>query len=197
LNDVELIFKPMSGVQIDRIAERLVAKYQSEVLLGKAPFDIEDFVEFELENLAGINYDPSGILPPGIYGVTDCKERKLWISQDLVEDETSEKFFRSTLAHETGHSILHAPDLIRAGKQQVFEQRKGENKAQLYRRSNLPVYRNPEWQAYRFAGALLMPTKPFEKMVSEGATTHELSEIFNVNPAFVRARLKSLGLCQN
>lgn len=197
MNDVELIFKPMSGQKIDRMAESVIARFQPEVLSGKAAFDIEAFVELELEDLTGINYDLSEVLPPGIYGVTDCKERKLWIRRDLVEDENKERFFRSTLAHEVGHSILHAPDLIRAGKQEIFEQGNSDNGARLYRKSNLPVYRNPEWQAYRYAGALLMPTNPFKKMVYEGASVQELAVFFNVNPAFVRNRLKSLKIVKN
>ncbi len=46
---------------------------------------------------------------------------------------------RFTLCHEIGHYFLHQPNSI------------------SFARGNIPVYRDPEWQANTFAGELMAP----------------------------------------
>ncbi|WP_027714915.1 ImmA/IrrE family metallo-endopeptidase [Desulfuromonas sp. TF] len=185
------VFLKMSGAQIEQIAGGIIKAIQPKVFTGSENFDIEHFVDVRLEDLTGIQPDYSR-LPPEIYGYTDPEQQKMVIQADLAEDDDSERFLRSTLAHETGHCILHVPILRQAQKYHIFKQEKG---AHLYRKeSGLPLYQNPEWQAWRFAGALLMPKDLVVQMLKEGLSERGLANKFNVNPAFVRYRLKSLKL---
>ena len=55
---------------------------------------------------------------------------------------------RMTIAHELLHLILHQPSSLT-----------------LYRRNEeIPIYKNPEWQAECFAGELLMPYERIKNM---------------------------------
>jgi hypothetical protein len=186
-------FKPMSGKQIEQLATLILTKYQPESLKAGTPFDIHRFVDTKLEDLTGVTPIYSIELPPEIYGLTDSAENRLEIQESLAEDPFQEKFFRSTLAHETGHCLLHVPQLRTLKRVQIFKQGK-EDGVQLYRKGNIPLYCNPEWQAWRFAGALLMPEGPLRAMVNNGASISEISNVLQVNVPFVRARMKALKI---
>lgn len=188
------LFQGMSGVQIDHLATSIVARYQPEVLTGGKAFDILRFVDTKLEDLTGVTPAYSNELPPEIYGITDSANRLVIFQEDLATDESSINFFRSTQAHEAGHCYLHVPQLQQRSRTQVFRQAKGEDSIQLYRKDDIPVYRNPEWQAWRFAGALLMPEKPLRMMLRDGASLWEIAENFEVNIPFLNARLKALKI---
>lgn len=57
------------------------------------------------------------------------------------------------------------------------------------------MYRSPEWQAHRFASALLLPAKTFVKAYKKYRGNERiLADIYEVNPAFVRSRIKALKL---
>lgn len=187
-------FKPMSGTQIESIATSVILSYQPEVLKGSIPFDVHRFVDIRLEDITGIEPVYSDELPPEIFGITDSAEKKMIIQAEIAEDPLNEKFFRSTLAHETGHCFLHVTQLQGIDKVQIFKQGKGEG-IHLYRKNDaIPLYCNPEWQAWRFAGALLVPETPLKKMIADGICLTEIAEVFNVNMAFLRSRLKALKL---
>lgn len=192
MSSSDLVFRGMRGRGIDHLAEGIVSKYQPNVLLGKGSFDIERFAEFDLEDY-GFSYHISDELPHGIFGVTDCKSKEIWINAEISSLEHI-RLFRSTAAHETGHSILHAPQILRAGRLHVFQQKKEDDSPRLYRESTVPIYKNPEWQAHRFAGALLMPSAPVINMVRGGALVQDLVDHFDVHPAFVKSRLRALKL---
>jgi Zn-dependent peptidase ImmA (M78 family) len=188
-------FEPMSGRQIEKIASAIVTCFQPDVLELTGPFDIQRFVDVDLEDLTGVAPDYSYELPEGIYGLTDSENNRLVINAELAEDPYNDKFLRSTLGHEVGHCILHVPWLRQVNRIRVFQQKKGEvGEIHLYREKSLPLYRNPEWQAWRFAGALLMPEKPFRSLLEEGLTKLEISDHFQVNPSFVDTRMRALKM---
>ncbi len=56
----------------------------------------------------------------------------------------------------------------------------------------MKAYVNPEWQAWRFAGALLMPACCVRAAVDAGWTKKMMSRAFDVNPAFIDVRLHDL-----
>ena len=64
----------------------------------------------------------------------------------------------------------------------------------LCREEEIPLYMNPEWQAWSFAGAILMPATEVQKSLTKGYNISDLSERFRVNPAFVKSRLRKLKL---
>ena len=65
-------------------------------------------------------------------------------------------------------------------------------------RSTMKVFEDPEWQAWRFAHAFCMPARTVIKAVNKWGTGPEginaLVETFDMNPAFVRTRLKMLKI---
>lgn len=189
-----ILFRPMSRADIEADAIDLINRFQPEVLKGQSFFDVEDFAEFDLEDITGVQFDVTDQLPPEIYGLTDPIQSKLWIHADIANDPFSQKFLRSTLAHEVGHCIYHVPLIQQSGKIQVFKQGKGESETALCRKRDIKPYLNPEWQAWNFAGALLMPKPLLRTMVNDGMSIRALSDHFQVNGAFVRKRLEILKL---
>lgn len=189
-------FSPMSGKQIDQLATSYIAYYQPEILKKPAPFDVHRFVDTKLEDLTGVVPVYSRELPPEIYGLTDSSENRLEIQEALAEDPFQEKFFRSTLAHESGHCIIHVPQLRKLNRVQVFRQGKedGSDGVKLYRKDDIPLYCNPEWQAFRFAGALLIPEEPLRMMLADGASNIEIANTFKIYQPFLRSRMKALKL---
>jgi hypothetical protein len=187
-------FDGMSGIQIDLIATKIIRDHQPGVLKSGKAFDVHRFFDTKLEDLTGITPVYSSDLPSEIFGLTDSANKQVIIQEELANDVFSENFFRSTLAHETGHCIMHVPQLQKKNRPQIFRQAKNEDSIQLYRKDNIPVYCNPEWQAWRFAGALLMPEVPLRMMLNDNAGLVEIAKNFEVNTSFLKARLKALKI---
>ena len=187
-------FAPMSGKRIDQLATSFITYYQPDVLKKPAPFDVHRFVDTKLEDLTGVVPVYSRELPPEIYGLTDSSENRLEIQEALAVDPFQEKFFRSTLAHESGHCIMHVPQLRKINRGQVFRQGKEEGGVQLYRKDDIPLFCNPEWQAFRFAGALLVPEGPLRMMLADGASNSEIANTFNIHIPFLKSRMKGLKI---
>ncbi|MCF6156162.1 MAG: ImmA/IrrE family metallo-endopeptidase [Candidatus Brocadia sp.] len=113
------------------------------------------------------------------------------ISCDLVEEPRQKYFCRSTMAHEIGHAILHVSDYKRA-KAILKSIHNKDHILRMYYEKELKPYMNPEWQAWRFAGALLMPAPAIKEATMEGNGIYNMSQRFGVNSAFVKSRLKTL-----
>lgn len=187
-------FQSMSGRDIDQIALGLIRRYHPEILRTGHAFDVHRFFDTKLEDLTQVTPIYSNELPYEIHGMTDSANKQVIIQEDLANDVFSKKFFRSTLAHESGHCIMHVPQLQRINRNQVFKQGKKEDSIKLYRKDNIPLYCNPEWQAWRFAGALLMPETPLRMMLNDNAGLSEMADSFDVNISFLKARLKALKI---
>lgn len=186
---------PRSGAQIDQHALEIIRKVQPEVLIKPEPFDIERFFDCYLEEMTGVEPDYLE-LNPGIQGYTDIDEMKTVISLELMEDETqnNRRYRRSTMGHEAGHVIQHVPEFRKTKALLKFIHDAQHVRLRMYREEHVPLYRNPEWQAWRFSGALLMPTPTFIAAIEQGKTVLDLVEIFDVNPSFVETRLRSLKI---
>ena len=184
--------RPRSNKKIESTALTIVKELQPKVLSGDERFDIERFFDCYLEDLTGVVTDYRK-LDDGIYGYTDSEEMVCVISVDLAEDPYQEFFCRSTTAHECGHATLNVKD-YRLMKTVLRSIHGKDHQLRMYREKDIITYRNPEWQAWRFAGALLMPAPAFVKSVDGGCGIKDLSKIFGVNPAFVRTRAKQLKL---
>lgn len=189
---VEIKFPGMSRESIEKRAELLLHQFQPKVLAGAEPFLVERFVDLHLEDLTGVEPDYRH-LPTGIYGLTDQNEMVIDLS--LVEDPDSLPFLNSTMSHELGHALMHVPVLRKFGRQQVFEQ-KGKNggEVNLYRRKDLKPYEDPEWQAWRFASAVLMPREAISEMIRRGYSRYDLAQHFQVNEVYVQTRLRQLSI---
>lgn len=184
---------PRGNADIEKLALNLIRRHQPGVLSHGEQFDIERFFDVYLEELTGVKTDYQ-ILEDGIFGYTDSDEMVCIISQELAEDTWSNYFYRSTMAHETGHAYMHVSDykLKRAILRSI--NKKGHGNLRTFRESDIVLYKNPEWQAWRFAGAILMPASAFEEAVRSGFTESDLSKRFGVNPKFVQTRLRALKL---
>jgi hypothetical protein len=80
---------------------------------------------------------------------------------------------RATVAHELGHAVLHVPFLRR--------QRGQAQPLTRVSRAQLAPFRDPEWQAWAFAGCLLMPRSLLvatRKPLGEVARAHGVSSQF-------------------
>lgn len=186
--------KPRSKAQIEGLALSIIRAYQPGVLHKGESFDIERFFDCELEKMSGVAIDYQR-LEDGIYGYTDSDTMECVMSLDLANAKAPHEkyFYRSTMAHETGHAILHVEDYRR--KRAILKSlHKKDHELRVYREQEIILYRNPEWQAFRFAGALLMPEPSFRDAVGEGLGERELSKRFGANPAFIRSRMKALKI---
>lgn len=181
------------GREIDEIAFGIIAAFQPDAVKMVSKFDVELFFDCELEKQTGVkpDYLPLG---KGLEGYTDSEKMECIICSELTEysdDQMKRRRLRATLAHEIGHCFLHVEELRRNRTQFRFHH---DNRAsfELYAQETIKTYRNPEWQAWRFAGAMLMPECCFRVAVDRGWTKKMMSRAFDVNPAFVDVRLRDL-----
>lgn len=63
-----------------------------------------------------------------------------------------------------------------------------------YTQEEIKAYVNPEWQAWRFAGALLMPECRVRAAVDKRWTKKMIRLAFDVNPSFLDVRLRDLKI---
>jgi hypothetical protein len=187
-----LIATGRSGSQIDSLALSVVKRYQPEMLTRPQAFEVERFFELDLPFMTGIATDYQ-TLAGGVHAYTDINEMVCVVSLDLVESPRQYKFLRSTLSHEIGHCHMHVPEFRKRKAAAKFIQ-EGPQTLRLYREDVVPVYANPEWQAWRYAGALMMPRESILIAASNGASRADMANIFEVHEPFVETRLKALGL---
>lgn len=183
---------PCSGNQLEKIADHFLLKVQPEVLNKPRMVDIELIFDVDVPDLLGVSTSYFD-LPEGVYGETNARKKTCIVSKKLAEYSTKSerRFFRSTLGHETAHCIKHVKEL------NTFASILGEEELIHYRanQSEVPLFRNPEWQAWRLGGALLMPRRPFiNASIVHGGNIEILADIFDVNPAFVKVRKNALKL---
>lgn len=147
-------------------------------LLGlTAPFlPVIDVIEFGLGSLApGFHYDIATLQEMGArHGAVDCEKRILYLRDDVYEGILAgEGRDRFTGCHELGHVLLHGGTLNRV----MHDHRTAR-------------YRDPEWQANAFAGALLMP----KRYVVGLRSVRDVCQIFGVTRPAAEVRLKVLGI---
>lgn len=186
-----------SGQEIDAAALGFLRDFQPEAIQEPQAVDVERLFEFGLPDL-GIEPDYRPLDEHGIQGFTDSENMVCVVASELAEDASATLYFRSTVAHEIGHAVLHVPE-YRQRRQKILSVQPNSS-AILHRwpDNNIPIYRNPEWQAHRFAGGLLMPEPAIIQAKLLGhSEIRALAELFEVNPAFVRSRLRGLRLKRN
>jgi hypothetical protein len=191
--------RPRSGKEIDSIAYKVIESFQGNTLKMITSFDVEGFFEFELKNQTGIEPIPQR-LPDGLDGYTDSETMKCFISLNLMEYgecDVTRRRLRATQAHEIGHCFLHVED---ARRNRDFQQKFLNDKKsslEMYRPQDIKIYENPEWQAWRFASALLMPEICFMTAVNSDWTKKKIKLAFDVNPSFIDVRLQELKISKH
>jgi Zn-dependent peptidase ImmA (M78 family) len=162
----------------------IIQKFQPEMLIKPMAFDIERFYECDLAELTGVEpvYEE---LPLEVHGYTDVEQMKCVISKQLADDASRIQFFRSTVAHEVGHVVIHVPEFRQRKAMIRLIHNQEDVSLRLYREEDILPYRNPEWQAWWFAKSLLMPGVMVRKAIEAGYDEYDLAEAFQVYPAFV------------
>jgi hypothetical protein len=184
-----------SKAEIEDSAISLILNFQNSAIKEPEPIDIELLYEIIIPEQYGIDteYCDLSTLGYGILGYTNAQLRKSYIDKSLSdsEDKHIRRMFRSTIAHEIKHCIKHV-QILNLFKSMCIE----NDYESLYRRekSEIKPYEDPEWQAWYFAGALLMPSHHVYKLIRGGYSIEEMADIFDVNPSFMRSRVKRLNL---
>jgi Zn-dependent peptidase ImmA (M78 family) len=189
------LVRPRSAKEIDDLAFDLIRAFQPDAIKMITKFDVERFFDCELEGQTGIEpvYESLG---DKLDGYTDSAEMKCIICRELAEygeDDVQRRRLRATIAHEIGHCYLHVEDSRRARTTLKFLQN-SLSSLEMYRQEDLKAYENPEWQAWRFAGALLMPECCIRAAVHNGWTKKQMQWAFDVNPSFLDVRLRDLKI---
>lgn len=187
---------PRSVKEIETIAYKIVERFQNDAVKFTKSFDVEYFFDNELETETGIEAIYN-LLPEGLDGYTDSANMKCYVCSSLADYndcQMTKRRFRATLAHEIGHCFLHVEDAKRNRHFQKTFLNDKHSSLQMYRPENIKVYENPEWQAWRFASALLMPENCFRTAVERNFTKKQLKRAFDVNPAFIEVRIKELKI---
>lgn len=188
--------KPRSGQEIDTLALCIVQAFQPEALKMPMPFEVERFFDCELKVHTGVepDYQPLG---RGLLGYTSIEEMRCIISTTLADeaqDLVTKRILRATQAHEIGHCFLHVEEFRQAQSFLRFQHDEKHGLLKLHKQEEIKVFRNPEWQAWRFAGALLMPECSVRLAIKGRWSVPMMSRGFDVNPAFVRVRLDDLKI---
>lgn len=135
-------------------------------------------------------------------GWTCLREKKIFVDKS-VYCHPKENRYRFTLAHELGHIVLH---------EHIFEQANEDihsikDLKQFIYKINHTTYRWIEYQAYSFAGAILIPRNYLLQEIDKFKTKNSLnnvsderkllnylSEEFSVSNVCMRKRLKGLKM---
>jgi hypothetical protein len=185
-----------SGKEIDEIAFKIVEAFQPGAVRTLMTFDVERYMEFELKKQTGVEpvYRPLG---GGLEGFISIEKMLCVIcskAADHGNDVIQRRRLRATQAHEVGHCHLHVKEFQRTRATLELRHDKRHAETYMYMREESKIYRNPEWQAWRFAGALLMPEPCLRRAVDCKWTLQKMSWAFDVNPSFVEVRLHDLRI---
>jgi len=164
---------PRSGDSIENLADAVRAMFGLE---DETWFPIVEFVEKGLQYVVeGVEFD---VLDSeemgGRMGAVNPVTRAFMIRTDVyLRAAQGNGRDRFTLAHEAGHAIMHIGTLNRSAPV-----------------GKVPTYSDPEWQANRFAAALLMP----RRLVAACMNVNEIVQRFGVSRECAEVRVKTLKL---
>lgn len=187
----QIVVNGMSRNEIEYYANQFLKGIHPDAYYGNEPADVETIFDVYLPLRCGIQtgYTDLSKIGKDVLGFTDAKNKRCFIDKSLIDsdDPVTMKRCRATIGHEIGHCLYHVPILrdylsfsVR-GVQDGFCRRE---------KSEIKPYEDPEWQAWEFAGALLMPKSLVIESIRAGLTRKEIAEKFDVNPAFLDVRLK-------
>lgn len=191
------VVPPMKALSIEHKAEEFLKRYSPEVLKFPRAVPVDKFYEFVMPELSipvRTSYTSLRMLGINAEGYTNANQKISIVDTSLADDFSvrGRRRFRSTVAHELGHCILHVP------------LRRWQSSLQIVgiglkrERMGLRAFEDPEWQAWRFCYALCMPAGQVEKAVDIYGTTKQgianIAEVFDMSKSFVYQRLKTLKL---
>ncbi|HXG35340.1 MAG TPA: ImmA/IrrE family metallo-endopeptidase [Dehalococcoidia bacterium] len=182
------VVPPLSHREAEARALRIVRDFQAELLDTPTPFPAEEFFEFYLPQHYGLK---TGVahLPSGIEGVTTPSGEILLGARVYDSLFAGDSRARFTAIHEAIHGILHLP----VTREMACQLEEGLE-PRLFRRRELPAYLDPEWQANRVTGAVLMPAATMRILVKKaGKNPSAVASVFQVSYSAAEVRLGQLG----
>lgn len=155
---MNLVAKPVSRRTVGKVTKIIRDCLEID---SKEAFPIVKFMELGLYQMDNnFNFEVISVEEmPGEYGRTNPEKSKIQIREDVyngaLQGNPRDLF---TMAHELGHYFMHDKTSIE------------------YARGDVPIYRQPEWQANTFAAELLAPSSELKGMnVDEIMSTYNVS----------------------
>uniref|UniRef100_E6VH73 IrrE N-terminal-like domain-containing protein n=1 Tax=Rhodopseudomonas palustris (strain DX-1) TaxID=652103 RepID=E6VH73_RHOPX len=174
MSDIIFEAPPRSGENIEDLAD---AVREAFGLSDETYFPVVAFVEKGLQHLvSGILFDVVEADTMGArLGAVNPLTGAFMIREDVYDAAVADNpRHRFTVAHEAGHALMHVGTLNRMPASD----------------GKVPAYRDPEWQANRFAAALLMP----RQLVKKCRSVEEIMQRFGVSREAAELRIKTLKL---
>lgn len=193
------VVSPRSRKRIESDALIFLSRHQPKVLEEECPVDIERIFEIDIPNkIPGLEtgYIDLEFVGPHVMGYTSAEQQVSYVHKDLYEmaienpESSTARRFRATVAHEIAHCLYHYSFLRGFRSVSSHGQVSG---VMRQARGDIPAYKDPEWQAWEKAGALLMPKPIIESLLRKGKTVQEIADTMNLNPAFVENRIERLN----
>ncbi len=172
-----------SGNNIEHVAVLLLNQFSPRSLQNIEPIDLIDLFEGRALRSMGFEYGVED-LPPGMDGKTDFAERRCVVSAETYDGADLDGRSRFTIGHEIGHVCLHRKELIG-----ILEE---QRRPATFFRKDIPAYLDPEWQANRFSGALLMPLHHMIKLLKDGADERDVMSLFRVSFQAAEIRIREV-----
>ncbi|HLI81041.1 MAG TPA: hypothetical protein VKV03_13730 [Candidatus Binataceae bacterium] len=188
-NDSTLMMPGLSMACLEALGATVLSVFQPSALKAPRPVDIVGWIDRILPRF-GVHVTPAGESELG-----DCAaltipssefECEILIREWMWKDLTGEprpNFARATVMHELAHAILHVP---------TFRDAAALEHAQPG--TMVPAFRDPEWQAWALAGAILMPRKTLAMLAQPHPVA--VAQVYIVSAQFAQAHLKRLKLFQ-
>jgi hypothetical protein len=184
--------RPCSRPKLELLGANILLNHYPDCWNNPGPLPVEDLFERFLPEEYGVESFIEADLPPNIEGyatpIGDTGGPEIAISSYVYDKlEENDGRARFTTVHEIAHGILHVRQL-----QHALYDKAG---TMLFRRTEIPRYLDPEWQATVLAASLLMPTEAVKAIVDRyGADPAALSETFMVSFRAAQLRLHFMGL---
>jgi Zn-dependent peptidase ImmA (M78 family) len=173
MSDIVFEAPPRSGDNIEDLADAIRKMFGLE---DETYFPIVAFVEKALPLLVeGLEFDViEASEMSNRMGAVNPVTRQFYLREDVYDAAVAgQPRHRFTLAHESGHAIMHVGTLNRMSP------------------SAKPItFRDPEWQANKFAAALLMP----RHLVKKRKSIDEIMQRFGVSREAAELRNTSMKL---
>ena len=185
-DDFVFAVAPMSAAQIESDATLVIRNYSPALLREPGAFNIVNFFDHAMKDVYKLDTAVQH-LENGVEGQA-WPDGRVFVSE-LTYDMACMGVGRGrfTIAHECYHGIKH--------RRQIRQVLVHTGQATLYRRKSLPAYRDPEWQADRFAAALLMPA-PMVTLLAMGVRGEQvvkaISTTFQVSISAARIRAETV-----
>lgn len=185
---------PLSVAAIEELGRCFLDQLAPEALTGPQPLNVLNLVDERLPEF-GIHVYPATREEIGSRdGATDPKssdgEVTILVTEDVWEalelGGPKSYYARTTVCHEIGHAVLHVPVLRR---RLLLTDALARTQ-----RAKLRAYEDPEWQAWAFAGTILMPSATLRMLQVEynRLTTGLVSAVYEVSASMAQSHLRRL-----